>query len=113
MSLWDAVETPVEDQKPNWEDWCGKKFSEPPQMLTKVLTWADGDTSPAALDRLAVVVLGDLQTFQFGPTPYFYRITGTCIVGSEVIAVCELACSIKQFYGGSDDMPVSTDNDVD
>jgi hypothetical protein len=116
MDLWGFVEQEEKQSSlgENYEPWRGQKFSEPPQMLTLVRAgWADGDTSPAALERLSIVLLGDLVTFEMGGIPYFYEVTGNAIIGDKVISVCEFVSSIKRYYGGKDDTPTHDDDEDD
>lgn len=54
-------------------------------------TWADGDTSRAALERLARLLPGKRECSDWRVKPaYFYRILDTRIEGDHVVATCQI-----------------------
>lgn len=72
--------------------------------------WADGDTSQAALERLAAITLGDLElrTDIDGRTIYF-RILMTRVEGERVIATCR--CIESPLMGAAPRDPCEGEDD--
>jgi len=67
-------------------------YSEMPKLLFKTLKgWADGDVSAKALERLALVVLGDPIIFQRSDTleKFVYRVIASGIIGDQVYVASE------------------------
>lgn len=81
-------------------------------ILEKVFTWADGDTTLSALNRLAELTLGDLQVIPANGVMCFYRVVSTGVVDGKVIGICEYVNTVKGFFGGSGEQQLS-DGEVD
>lgn len=95
LSLWDEPQAPVqqEDQVP-WS---------PDLILYCPIRWADGDTCPAALERLALVVLDDIEgVTRSDGVRLFYRVIATGIVDGVVWRAMEYISTARAFYGGSE-----------
>lgn len=84
LALWD--ETPAQQED---------------GIIEKTFSWADGDTTLSALDKLAVVVLGDLEQHIYNGAICFYRVVSTAVVDGKVIGACEYVSTVREFFGGS------------
>lgn len=69
-----------------------------PPFIDCPFSWAGGDRS---LEDLARVILDDLMPTE--DRKHFYQVQQTGIVGEQVIAHCVYLCSVRAFFGGSDD----------
>ena len=121
QSLWDQPTQAVDEQG---------------EIRLLPVTWADGDTRPEQLERLAAVKLGDLvggirqrgttqpvaldyhltpELYRLSQRPeierVFYQIIATAVVGNEVLCACEYLCTGAEFYGGSNEPRVDEDDD--
>jgi hypothetical protein len=71
LSLFDF---PVEEKEPSSPQEEQETVIDPygntlPAVVYESTAWADGDTSPLALARLAETILGDVTTCYYGPPP--------------------------------------------
>lgn len=98
LSLW--PETPVPEQQTAEElmPWS------PDVILYRDVRWADGDTCPAALERLALVVLDDIEGItRSDGVRLFYRVVATGIVDGVVWRAMEYISTAREFYGGREE----------
>lgn len=110
LMLWDAVEEDSQDPGP------ALSISERCQghIIIRWTRWADGDTSPEQLDRLALLMLGGLESAtRCDGIDCFFRIISTAVIDSKVVMACEYISTVKEFYGGKEDGTTIKDNDVD
>ena len=74
-------------------------------VFETAISWADGDTSRVQLERLAKVLLGDLNLSHWSQKPIVYsRIIATRVEGDKVIATCRVVDSpLGRIHGEEDD----------
>jgi hypothetical protein len=83
-------------------------------ILCKKTWWADGDTRPERLDRLALLCLGELESWTRNDgVKCFFRVISTGVVDGEVVMACQYLCTANEFFGGKDTGPVEDDGEVD
>lgn len=104
LSLWDTEEPTI---PPGWVIW------DPDMIMESSHRWADGDIRPASLERLAQLLLGDIESFMRGDgVKLFYRVTSTSVIGDHVECACQYMCTANAFYGGKSE-PIINDEDED
>ena len=79
-----------------------------PEYIVTQHTWADGDTTPAALEKLSHVLLGTPEIMARSDTgeKFKYVIVTTAVIGQKVWCACQLVGSLKDLFGqalGDDD----------
>ncbi len=83
-------------------------------IIVVPIRWANGDTAPEALERLALVMLGDLSTgFRRADTGehVFYRVIATGVVDGQVLCAHQYLCTASEFYGGTGSTLVGQEED--
>src|SRR5437667_12668512 len=127
LSLWDAP--PEQQQEEGFI--TGPHGEQLPVIIVKsVGGWADGDTSPAALERFALLVLGERRICYSGHCPdpkhqwryeygspvaglerYYYRIITTAVIDRCVIGALQYeSCAMD--FGREIDMSPDTGEDL-
>ncbi len=102
-----------EDLKSTWEDFVyNDEYPHMPQYVVKEHSWADGDTSQEALEKLAAVCLGDVNIFRDTRQDVFrYFCITVAIIGKHVWCAYEFDKKLTRYISFSE--AAGKDNDVD
>lgn len=104
LSLWDLPANAQQEEAEENE----RHIYRLDEIFVTRTSWADGDTRPEQLDRLARTRLGDIDGFTVSNGErVFCRIIATGVVGTEVLLAHEYLCTVKEFYLDQPYMPVA------
>lgn len=104
LSLWGEPEQTL--IPPGYVIWT------PDLIIYRSIRWADGDTSPDALERLALSELYDFdEETRSDGVRMFYRTVATGIIDGVVWSAMQYMCEVQEFYGGKSKSIEDTEED--
>lgn len=99
LSLWDMIEQDeqAQDDLSTMAQW----HHEVPEYVVTQHSWADGDTSPDALEKLSHVLLGTPEILARSDSheKYKYMIVTTAVIAGKVWCACQFVGSLKAIFG--------------
>lgn len=106
LSLWD-VEEQQQDLPQSIADQCKG------HIVVRKTWWADGDTRPEQMDRLALSMLeeGTEVLKRCDGVSCVFRIISSAAIDGYVHYACEYQCTLTEFFGGKETGPCDNDDE--